>query len=231
MKLKTEDYQLFLFDLDGLLIDTDSLHHQAYVDFLKKRKYNLPWSFQEYLSIARSSSSALKEQIYNLFPDLHEIEPNWEVLYAEKRSAYIELLKKARSIPLMPGAESFLMRILYVGKTVAIVTNAGREEVEIIKTKVPLFSHISEWVVREDYEKPTPDPQCYKMAIDRLSFTRLGIIGFEDSARGLVALLGSSATAVLVSPYEYPQLEAYKGRYERVASFDEIELIQERSFM
>lgn len=230
MKLKTEDYNLFLFDLEGLLIDTDWLHHQAYVYFLKKRNYNLPWTLEEYVTISRSSPSAIKEQIYTLFPALHEAEPKWEVLYSEKRQAYMELLRRVKTIPFMPGAQAFLKTILYLGKTLAIVTNVTREEVEIIREKVPLLAQVYEWVVREDYEKQTPDPQCYKTAIDRLAFSRVGIIGFEDSSRGLIALLGSSATAVLVSPHNYEQLEAYKGRYEHVPSFNDIELIQERLY-
>ncbi len=229
MKLKTEDYQLFLFDLEGLLIDTDGLHFQAYVDFLKKRSYNLPWTLQEYVAISRSSASALKEKIYELFPELHEIEPEWESLYREKRQSYLSLLRK-HPIALIPGAEAFVSQMLYLGKTLVIVTTATQEEVDIIKKKIPFLAQIQDWIVREDYEKATPDPQCYKTAIDRFSFTRLGIIGFEDSARGLIALLGSSATAVLVSRHDYVQLDAYKGRYEHVASFNDIELVIERSF-
>lgn len=230
VKLKTEDYQLFLFDLEGLLIDTDALHLQAYVDFLKKRKYELPWTLEEYVAISRSSASAIKEQVYELFPELHAIQPEWENLYKEKRQAYIALLKKHK-ISLMPGAEAFLNQMLYLGKTVAIVTNASKEEVEIIRAKVPILNQIQDWVLREDYEKATPDSQCYKIAIDKFSFARMGVIGFEDSARGLIALLGSSATSILVSRYDYPQLAAYSGRYQQVESFEAIELVPERSFM
>lgn len=224
MKLKIEEYQLFLFDLDGLLIDTDPLHYQAYVEFLKKRSCNLSWTLEEYLKIAQESSSALKEAIYELFPELLAQEPKWDVLYAEKKQCYLEILKNSK-LSLMPGIETFLRRLLKREKTIGVVTYSTGDEVEIIKNKVPLLNKIHNWVVRDDYHKQRPDPQCYKIAIDRLAFTRLAIIGFEHTARGLIALLGTSATPVLVSKQDYPQLEAYRGRYSRVSHFDEIEFV------
>lgn len=224
MRIKTPEYQLYLFDMDGLLVDTDKLHYQAYQRFLECRNYKLTWSFQEYLQIAHSSSSSLKEAIYRLFPDLFEKEPSWDVLYGEKKQAYMEILQES-PVVLMPGAERIIRTLLELGKTICVVSHSTKDLVEIIHTKQPLLTEIEGWIVREEYEKAKPDSACYKLAIDRWAYPGFHIIGFENSARGLVALIGSSATGVLVSPYQYAQLEAYEGRYTQVASLEEIELL------
>ena len=44
------DFQLFLFDFDGLLVDTEHLHYQAYVNMLSKHGYKLELNFGNFLS-------------------------------------------------------------------------------------------------------------------------------------------------------------------------------------
>lgn len=224
LKLKLADYHLFLFDMDGLLINTEGLHFEAYRRFLIKRGYTLPWSFEDYLQIAHTSSSSLKEAIYRLFPKLYEEQPKWAVLYEEKKKAFMEVLLGS-DVEWMPGAQAFLTNLLELEVAIAVVTNSTKEQVRMLCSKQPLLSSITRWVVREDYEKAKPDPQCYKLAIDKWGFSGVRVVGFEDSARGLMALLGSASTSVLVTTYDYPQLAAYQGRFEQVRSFNEIDWV------
>src|SRR5690349_7373282 len=95
------DFQLFLFDFDGLLVNTEHLHYQAYVNMLANRGLTLGWSFAQFCEVAHINSSAIREAIYAQFPDL---EPNWNLLYEEKKEAYLQLLT-AGKVELMPGVE------------------------------------------------------------------------------------------------------------------------------
>lgn len=224
VQIKAKEYQLYLFDMDGLLIDTENLHFEAYREFLSRRGYTLPWTFNQYLQIAHSGSSALKEAIYRLFPDLFEKEPKWNVLYEEKKATYMDVLLRSE-VRFMPGAEKILTHLIEAQRTLCVVTNSTADQVDIIVKRLPLLQSIEGWIVRENYEKSKPDPQCYKLAIDRWAYPGFRIIGFEDSARGLTALVATSATSILVSPYQYLQLEAYEGRFTQVPSFELIELV------
>ena len=62
------DFQLFLFDLDGLLVNTENIHYQAYIDMLQRRGFNLDWSFLKFCTVAHFDDNSLKEGIYALFP-------------------------------------------------------------------------------------------------------------------------------------------------------------------
>src|SRR5580658_4074354 len=105
MKMKwIHDFQLFLFDFDGLLVDTEGLHYAAYVNMLARRGFRLDWSFAEFSERAHLNSTALREGLYSQFPDL---DPNWNLVYAEKKKAYEELLGSGM-LKLMPGVEPLL---------------------------------------------------------------------------------------------------------------------------
>ena len=96
------------FDFDGLLVDTERLHFQAYQTMLKKRNCSLPWDLTTFLSIAHKNATGLKAHILALFPELHSTD--WDILYAEKKAVYMELVEKG-ALKMMPGAKRMLTLI------------------------------------------------------------------------------------------------------------------------
>lgn len=198
-------YQLVLLDLDGLLVNTEELHYQAYCLMCQHRGYHLKLSFREYCSIAHHSAEGLEQMVYTQFPALREEEPRWSVLYAEKKKAYIELLRNG-AVELMPGAERFLLHLEKSEVKRCVVTNSACDLAEIICQKNPILRSIPHWFTRETYTHPKPHPECYQKAIVALAYQGDKMIGFEDSPRGLEALKGTAADRVLIASKDHPCL-------------------------
>ena len=194
-------FQLFLFDFDGLLVDTERLHYRAYKRMLQGRGWEIPWSFSSYLQIAHRGAHALKEEIYAAFPRLAEEEPDWHRLYQEKKQALFTLLEQ-EPVDLMPGAKALLTRLEVANIPRCIVTHSPRHLLELVSRHQPILHSIPCWITREDYSSPKPDPECYRLGVARFQAENQSVIGFEDSLRGLQALLGTSATPVLICPAE-----------------------------
>lgn len=192
-----EENQLFLFDFDGLLVDTEAFHYKAYVKMCAARGFHLDWSFAEYAKIALCSSDGIKKEIYSKFPALYASEPNWKVLYEEKKQAILQLFRE-EPIPLMPGVESLLKKLQVNSIKHCVVTHSAKELLELICQKNPLLRQIPYWVTREHYVHPKPSPECYNLAIEKYALPGERVIGFEDSWRGLEALCGSKAKPILV---------------------------------
>lgn len=197
------NFQLFLFDFDGLLVNTEAIHYQAYINMLAARGCKVDWSFTKFCELAHLSADALREAICTEFP---ELEAHWPILYAEKKRAYQELLG-AGKINLMPGVEPLLRSLERANIQRCVVTNSTREQTKLIASHLPILQTIPHWITREDYEKPKPSPECYLKAISLLSKKGDRVIGFEDSLRGLQALKGTPALPVLVCPEHHPLLE------------------------
>lgn len=216
------DYQLFLFDFDGLLVNTESIHFQAYINTLARRGFELNWSFDEFCMNAHFTSDGLQKAVYSEFPKLQEQEPNWNILYAEKKRAYIELLT-TRKVELMPGVKRLLSELERKKIKRCVVTNSLKEQTDLIQANQPILKTIPHWITREDYQEPKPHPECYLEAIKKHGALGDRIIGFEDSARGLKALLGTPAQPVLICPQNHPQLNAtLDAKVVHYASFEEI---------
>lgn len=198
-----KDFHLFLFDFDGLLVNTEHLHYQAYVDMLAQRGYKVDWSFARFCELAHLNADALKEALYAEFPSL---EPNWDLLYAEKKQIYFELIRSGK-VELMPGVKRLLKTLEKEKIRRCVATNSLREQIALIRSQLPILQTIPHWVTREDYANPKPDPECYLRAIQLVERKGDRIIGFEDSVRGIQALSQTPALPILICPAHHPLLE------------------------
>ena len=198
-------YQLFLFDFDGLLVNTEEIHYLAYKQMCNDRGFDLPWNFSRYCQSAHYDSEGLKRDIYREIPLLYQQEPDWNVLYAEKKRNMISLLKSG-AIHLMPGTEPLLIALQQAGIPRCVVTHSPDDQVSIIRQKNPILNTIPVWLTRESYTHPKPHPECYNNAINRLGQSAERIIGFEDTPRGMKALMQTRALPVIVCTVPYPEI-------------------------
>lgn len=200
-------YQLFLFDFDGLLVNTEELHYLAYKQMMKARGFDLNWSFDRYCRAAHYSSEKFREEIFEEFPGLKEQDPTWEHLYREKQEIMKALLSE--NVPLMPGVEDLLDRLQKENINHVVVTHSPDQLISVVKRQHPCLSKIPHWITRHDYTYPKPHSECYQIAIEQFSQPGDRIIGFEDSPRGITALLGTHAEAVLITKTAYPEIPTF----------------------
>lgn len=201
-------YQLFLFDFDGLLVNTEDLHFQAYIHMCAQRGFHLNWDFHQFSAAAHHSATGLRDQIYAEFPDLYAQEPVWQVLYAEKKQAFLDLVQKGHA-QLMPGVKELLFNLTQAQIRSCVVTHSPLAVIQLIREQNPLLNAIPHWITREDYSQPKPHAECYELAIQRFALSGDRVIGFEDSPRGFKALQQTSALPVLICPLNSPYLNSF----------------------
>jgi beta-phosphoglucomutase len=214
------NYQLFLFDFDGLLVNTEELHFLAYQQMMQARGITLNWSFERYCQSAHYSSEKFRKEIFEQYPDLQVQDPTWEILYREKQ-ANMERLLDSGEVHLMPGVEALLTRLQSANLNHVVVTHSPIQLISIVKAKHAVLKQIPHWITRHDYTHPKPNSECYQIAIDRYSKPSDKVIGFEDSPRGVTALLGTQAQAVLITKTPYPEIPGFLER--GVKRFDSLE--------
>lgn len=199
------DYQLFLFDFDGLLVNTEEIHYQAYQKMCADRGFTLPWTFPEYCRAAHYNQETLRRKLFEDVPDLAKSQPDWEILYREKKQAMVDLLSQG-AVKLMPGTEELLAALDKKGIARCVVTNSPDEQIQLIKKGNPILETIPYWYTRETYSQPKPDPECYLNAIRDLCPEGGNVVGFEDTPRGMQALLQTPAKCLMITQVDYPEL-------------------------
>lgn len=209
-----------LFDLDGLLVNTERLHFSAYIKVLDKRGYFLNWNFSTFCRMAHKGANTLQDAIYAHFPQLQKDTPDWQEIYQEKKATYLQMLKEG-NIECMPGIDRLLEVIKSKKIKCCVVTNSPREETALIRQALPQLDIIPSWVTREQYKRPKPCPDAYLVALKKFKRKQENIIGFEDSWRGLKALQNAGIRCVLISPSSH--LPAHEEIQKDTICFDSFE--------
>lgn len=196
-------FDLFLLDLDGLLVDTEHLHFNAYQKLFEQYGQHLTWSFEKYIGIAHTGSDGLRLAMH---PYLESFQSNWSLLYDQKTENFMNLLRNGE-IRLMPGVETFLEELSSARAKRCVVTNSTKAQVAAIQTALPVLRTIPLWITREDYDKPKPAPDGYLKALELLADPKDRVIGFEDSLKGIDALRSASVEPVLICDANHPQIK------------------------
>ena len=209
-------FDLFLFDFDGLLVNTEELHFAAYKKMCRDRGFELKWSFETYCTKAHFRSLGIKVALEEDLPELMAQESDWDVLYGEKQRAYFGLLEEG-AVSLMPGVKELLVRLAKEDKRRCVVTNSPKEQIDMICAQLPHLKTVPLWITREDYTQPKPDPEGYKRALKKLERSHDRIIGFEDTFKGLQALQKVPCHPVIISAFFKPE-----GAVSHFESFEKI---------
>lgn len=168
----------FIFDMDGVLVDSNPTHKIALKRFCKKHGYDL-------------SEKHLREKIYgrtnrdwllNLFGNLDEKTIR---AYAEEKEALFRELYT--DIGPLNGLHSFLEKLEAMGIPKAIATSAPRANVDFTISR----THIERFfpVILDDsfVTKGKPDPEIYLKSAAALGFDPAQCVVFEDSLSGVQA--------------------------------------------
>lgn len=177
---------LHLFDLDGTLLDSDRIHYQAYADALMECGIELSWKTFE-----KAINTGKVEELLRILGIT-----DYAAFKERKQRYFLQAIPHAQ---FMPGAEDYLRALLDTNQTVVIVTNTSQESVDRIKQCLPLFARVRNWIVREDYSAPKPDPECYRLARSRYFKDQTYVLGYENTVAGYQAVSKVSDITYIVT--------------------------------
>jgi beta-phosphoglucomutase len=212
----------FLFDLDGLLVDSEPMHYAAFTNTAKSFGYTVPWDFRTYCHKAHTQSLGLKKAFLELFPEAESV---WHDLYHTVKLNFSKLIEMS-PLELMPGVNEFLDLILTHNKKFAVVTNSSTPMVLAIMAKQPLLKKIPLWITREDYENAKPLPDGYLKALHILGVSSDKACGFEDSPRGVKSLKAADVLAFHISPFSIGET----GHYETIENLMQNQEVMSKLF-
>ena len=178
----------YLLDLDGTVVDSDRLHHEAYAAVLAPKE--LAWTTFE----KAVSESSTEEMLWDMGLSVEEAANARKA----KKAKLVEMIADG-GLKFMPGAEAFLKHCLDRGINLAIVTNTPKEVVECMRDALPLLRAVPNWITREDYDRPKPNNDCYRLALERFGKGERCVVGVENTLNGFRALKGVAHVKYLVS--------------------------------
>ncbi len=199
-----------IFDLDGVLIDSEPVQYAAYAEVLAEFGVEVdPETYaREWIATGTGPEYAVERFGLSL---------SVEDLKARKEKAYRRLAPK---IQVMPGAVEALER-LAPHFPLALATNSKAVDVEPVLCRFDLRRHLSVVVTREDYRLPKPAPDAFGAAADALGCQPARCLVVEDAERGVRAAQ-ALGMPVLALTNVWSRGQALSSAVPLVASLDEL---------
>ena len=165
-----------IFDFDGLIVDTETPLIDSYADV--HATHGVP--FDRTLSLRNVGHADYA------FDPWHGFSPHADraALELDRRTRKDARLQRQ---PVLPGIVSLLDAAQAGGVRIGLASNSGHVWVESHLTRVGLLERFEFLACREDAPSPKPEPDLYRLVLNRFGLRGHEAIAFEDSHTGSLA--------------------------------------------
>ncbi len=201
-----------IFDCDGVLVDTEPLHYQAFQTVLTP--LDLGFSYAHYLE--RYIGFDDRDAFLEAFREDGRLLDQKNLMRLIRAKEQVLQAIVAKGIASFPGAVPLVRALAADGIPLAVASGALRREVDGFMAGLGLSGLFSVIVAADDVRKSKPDPETYLKALERLSELHLlevseagRCVAIEDTPAGIQAAKGAGLYVVgVTNSFPAVQLEA-----------------------
>jgi HAD superfamily hydrolase (TIGR01509 family) len=206
-----------VFDMDGLMFDTEALFFQVASETLAVRGKSFTPEIMHAMIGRRSA------EVGHLLKSLAGLDEPVEVLLAEVRQRFRAQWDSA--VHPTPGLFVLLDHLRRRALRLAVATSSGRSSADGLLGRHGLMEFFEFVLTSEDVTRGKPDPQIYLLAAERFGVPAGSMLVLEDSPAGVSAAKAAGAIAVGV-PHEHSPAAGLAAAVLIVPRLDDPALLQ-----
>ncbi len=189
-----------ILDMDGLMVDTEPLSHQAWNMAVRPYGHTLDEAtYQRMVGLRSDQSIQVVLQTFDLPLTADE-------LYAQKNEHYRQL--RVNGVPVMPGLWALLEVIEARHLPWGVATSSSRAQAEEVLAQLGLQEKCHALAAGNEVAHGKPAPDIYLLAAQRLNVAPDRCLALEDSLPGSQAAVAAGMLTVVVpngrSPADFP---------------------------
>ena len=179
-----------IFDMDGVLLDSEPLHYEAVRQILEEQGVVFP--LEDYFRYLGTTLTSTWDDLCDRYPiampfDEFEARYNADVLVQYQAGA-----------PLINGAKELVQRLRGASVPVAVASSSHRLWVEAALTGAGLRQYFDQTTAGDEVSAGKPSPEIYLKAAAKLGFDPEDCIAVEDAPAGLESAVAAGMRVVLV---------------------------------
>lgn len=218
MMLFARPIRAVLFDMDGILLDTEQIYTDVTQEYVAQWGKTFDWSVKANM-VGRPAIEAARYLVEAL-----DLPVSPEDYLANRRSHLLERMADARP---MPGAEELVGALADAGVPIAVATSSNRTFFARKTSHNPFFERFDAIVTGDDARiaRGKPAPDIFVLAAEELGVSAHDSLVIEDSPAGVAA--GNAAGAqTLAVPFPGMDVTKLAAADVLVGSLAEVTLAQ-----
>jgi beta-phosphoglucomutase-like phosphatase (HAD superfamily) len=193
-------YKAAIFDLDGLLIDSERAIRDAWLEVARRNRVALTEA--EYLQVVgrnEADSKAILGEIFGGSVSFEEARAGVEILLTEG--------DVARGYGVKPGAVALLTQLRARAVPCGVASSTRKSEVRRRLELSALLAFFGAICGGDEVAKGKPSPDVFLLAGERLGIEPEHCLVFEDSEHGVIGAVAAGMSAVVVPDLKAPNAE------------------------
>lgn len=188
-------FKAILFDMDGVIVDTEPLHRKAY--FKMFEEMNLHVSEEMYATFTGASTQKVCTRLIEHF-GLHH---SWEDLASIKRNYFKHYFDHDPDFDLIPGVKALIEHYYNAGLKLVLASSAHINTINWVFEKFGLEKYFVGKISGADLKESKPHPEIFEIAAQIAGEERENCMVIEDSTNGIKA---ANAAGIFVVAFTSP---------------------------
>ena len=170
-----------IFDMDGVIVNSEPLHHLAYKKMFEEFKLDVSNSLYE--SFTGQSTYSICEQLCEIF----DLKVDANALVLSKRKHFKIIFENDSSFEMIDGAMNLIKDYFENNLTLVLASSASMTNIERIFKKFDLNKFFKAKISGADLKESKPNPEIFIKAAELSGFKKEECIVIEDSTSGIMA--------------------------------------------
>ncbi|HLV23157.1 MAG TPA: HAD family phosphatase [Moheibacter sp.] len=170
-----------LFDMDGVIVDTEPLHRKAYFKMFEKFGVNV--TPELYAGFAGASTRKVCQTIIDTF----NLNQTFEELQDVKREYFKELFYSDAEFDLIPGVRTLIEHYHQNDIKLVLASSASRITIEMVFEKFGLNNYFIGKISGAELKESKPNPEIFLRAAEIAGEPKENCMVIEDSTNGILA--------------------------------------------
>ena len=179
-----------IFDMDGLLFDTERLYQESWVEMARAFGQLPNPAFPS--AVSGTSGEGMREVIRRYYP---AVDP-----YAFQAGCFarVDAVLENQGPPVKPGAGELLEYLSAQGVSIAVASSSGRDRILSNLRATGLERFFDAVVSGQQVERGKPEPDIFLLAAKEIGCPPEDCYVFEDSVNGVCAGIAAGCAAVMI---------------------------------
>ncbi|MGL5233711.1 MAG: HAD family hydrolase [Empedobacter falsenii] len=170
-----------IFDMDGVIVDTEPVHKYAYFEHYKE--LNIPVTEELFTTFTGQST----KNVYQILKDKFDLKEEVNDLVLRKRTIFNEAFDTKPDLYLIDGVERLIKDLYNNGIELILASSASKSTIDRVFNRFELNQYFTHKVSGENFPKSKPDPAIFLHAADLARSKHAECIVIEDSKNGVEA--------------------------------------------
>ncbi len=193
-----KDLKCVIFDMDGVIIDSEQLHKKAYFETFDS--LGLEVSEELYVTLTGSSTLNAFQRLVHHF----KIDENPEDLVLDKRRRYVNFFENDPTLHLVNGVEDIIKYFHNKKITLILASSSTMVNINRVFDRFDLQQYFKAKISGADLKESKPHPEIFEKAVILGGFPKENCFVIEDSDNGIKA---ANDAGVFVFGYKNPLVD------------------------